>query len=151
MNKDKLQQQLDEMKAKVAEMELELSEPEKFELEYEEEQTYFLTDIGISSFRTGKYSEYLKHGRYRQTKEGAELSLARNKRANLLEALVEQVGRIKEFAVGETNYYITYVSDQWDFGRTAVHYEPEKVYMDEDTAIKVCEILNSGEYSIEKV
>lgn len=46
----RLQKQLDEMKAKVADMEAELNKPKKFELEYEEGEAYL---VGYTSVESG--------------------------------------------------------------------------------------------------
>ena len=150
MNKENLQQQLNEMKTKVAEMEAELNRPKKFELEYEKDKTYLVDLHRVISKCTGTNSEYMYNGRYRQTKEAAELSLARNRRANRLEALVEQVGSLKEFVENEKNYIVfyRYEDNTYATNYSSCIYSPERVYMMEATAIKVCEILNAGEYEL---
>ena len=149
MNRDKLQEQLDEMKTKVAEMEAELNRPKKFELKYEKDHAYLVSTHEIGGHCSGSHKVFLDHGRYRQTKEAAELSLARNRRANRLEALVEQVGSIKEFYEDTKNYTVYYTEcSGWEYDYSTTTLSPEKVYMDETTAKKVCEILNAGEYEL---
>lgn len=148
MNKDKLQQQLEELKAKVAEMEAELKKPKKFKLEYIDGQTFKIEKSCVSHGWSGDSLIALEHGRCRKTEEGAKLSLARNKRANRLEALVEQCGGIKEFSDGDYNYHICSIEGEWEYFATLDTYEPEKVYMTKQTAIKVCKILNAGEYKL---
>ena len=68
-----------------------------------------------------------------------------------LEALVNECGGIKEFRYGDDNYYLNRKHDKWGVIYVEINYSPEKVYMDEDTAVRVCEILNTGEYKIEKI
>jgi hypothetical protein len=93
-------------------------------------------------------SEMIKGGRYRKTKENADYSLQRNKRANLLEALVEDLQG--ELGVGEMVVYFDldekeYRYDNGGFGRQSI----EEIIMKEETAIKICEILNTkGVYEL---
>ncbi len=125
----RLQKQLDEMKAKVADMEAELNKPKKFELEYEEGEAYLVGYTSVESGCVGNSLDYLENGRYRQTKEGAELSLARQKKAARLEALVEQCGSIKEFSDGyDNNYYIYNRENEWHYSSTSCLPSREYLY-----------------------
>ena len=101
-----------------------------------------MTDIGVNY--AGSSEDYIEHSRYRDTKEQAEYSLARNKRANGLEALVM---KLQPDELGG-DWYVYKYEDKWGYG-TAYAYYPERVMMNEETAIKVCEMLSSGEYSLE--
>ena len=149
MNKENLQQQLNEMKTKIAEMEKELNRPKKFELEYEKDKAYLVSTHEAGGDSSGSDKVFLDHGRYRQTKEAAELSIARNRRANRLEALVEQCGTISEFTDEGYDYYVYNDSrNKWYSGCNNDNFSPERVYMDEATAKKVCEILNAREYEL---
>ena len=149
MNRDKLQQQLDEMKVKIAEMELELTECNKFELDYVYDSTYLVGTHKVHIKQAGDHPEHFSDGRYRQTKEAAELSLARNRRANRLEALIEQVGGIKEFVKDTKNYSLHYSEGSgWGHNSFRNVSSPEQVYMNRITAVRVCEILNANEYTL---
>lgn len=122
--------------------------PKKFKWGYNEDATYFIGDYGIVSRCDGNYILGLEHGRYRKTKEVAEQSLARNKRANRLEALAEQLNGLKEWVEGEENWYI-YVNDtKWIIGLSTSCYEPEKVYMTNECALEICRMLTEGEFSL---
>jgi len=101
-----------------------------------------MTDIGTNY--AGSSEDYIEHSRYRDTKEQAEYSLARNKRANGLEALVM---KLQPDELGG-DYYVYFYNDKWDYCHTEIHC-PETVMMNEDTAIKVCEMLSNEEYSLE--
>ena len=126
-------------------------EPEKFEIEFKKNDTYFLAANSVSKSWSGVDKVYLEHGRYRTTQEGAELSLKRNQRANRLEMLVEYLGGLKEFVVGEENWYVGYacLEREWVSHYSEDVYIPERVYMTKEVAIKVCELLNSGAYSLD--
>lgn len=88
-------------------------------------------------------------GLIRNTAESAWVSARRNIRANRLEALAHSIGGAYEFEFGEDNYFI-YVMEDGTFavGDVDVVLEPEKIYMTQDTAEQVCEILNSGRYKL---
>jgi hypothetical protein len=113
---------------------------------YDEGNTYFLGTETISEFNSGKAENSLKQGRYRRTKEAALMDFKRQTRMMRLSALAWEVGECVEnggycvFKLPGGNKYsygfIEFVS-------------PSEVYMTQETATKVCEILNSGEYSLD--
>jgi len=115
------------------------SKPKKFEIQYEAGCTFFINSTGLHGRQYGDDITCLYHGRYRKTKESAELSLARNKRANRLEALVDQLDGMKEFVYGEKNWYIRYSKEKWLINYDATLYHPGKIYMTQKCAIRVCE------------
>ena len=88
-------------------------------------------------------------GLIRTDSESAWVSARRNIRANRLEALAHSIGGAYEFELGENNYYV-YVDRASRFKRAVTQYnlEPEKIYMSQETAAQVCEILNSGTYKL---
>ena len=88
-------------------------------------------------------------GLIRNTAESAWVSARRNIRANRLEALAHSIGGAYEFEFGEDNYYV-FVDRNGSFNTSSssIYLEPEKIYMTEKTAEKVCEILNSGRYKL---
>ena len=77
------------------------------------------------------------------------MSLARNKRANRLEALAEQLGGLKEFDSNECNYYIYLDNNEWIYSDCVYFYYPEVVYMTEKCVIEICRMLNEGEFSLD--
>lgn len=124
----------------------EQKKPKKFEMKYEKSNTCFIDTAHIECH--GVDETLIEYGRYRKTKESAELSFARNQRANRLEALVDQLDGMKEWICGEENFNVYYENNEFTYGNSKYIYEPDKVYMTEDCAIKVCEILNAGEYKL---
>lgn len=126
----------------------EQKKPKKFEIEYEKGVTFCLGETSAMNGCNGDDIKLLKHGRYRKTKESAEISLARNKHANRLEALVDQLDGMKEWICGEENFNVYYENNEFTYGNSKYIYEIDKVYMTEECAIKVCEILNAGEYEL---
>lgn len=99
----------------------------------------------IIAFANGNNEAYLKHGRYRLTKEGAEMSLARNKRANLKEALAEQLGGLKQWVRGEENWYAYMFIGACKIDYDNVFFSEERVYMTKECAVEICRMLNAGE------
>ena len=88
-------------------------------------------------------------GLIRADSESAWVSARRNIRANRLEALAHSIGGAYEFEFGEENYYVVVDEDgTFEACISACYLEPEKIYMTNDTAQQVCEILNSGIYKL---
>ena len=79
---------------------------------------------------------------------GAQLSLKRNRRANRLEMLAEYLGGLKEFDAKKDNWCVCYSPDchEWFCDVISRIYDPEKVYMTEEVARKVVDMLNNREY-----
>ena len=151
MNKATLQQQIADMEVKLAEMKEELNKPKKFEWSYVDNNTFYISTVCTDTAFSGNSKLYIEHGRYRKTKQAAEMSLARNKRANRLEALAEQLGGLKEFLYGEENYNIIFDINygEWEILDNKIIYHPEKVYMIQECAIEICRMLNAGEFSLD--
>ena len=129
--------------------ELRDSEPEKFEFKFMENETFLLCAEHIGSKYSGCDEDSIFFGRYRTTKEGSELSLKRNQRANRLEMLVEYLGGLKEFVKGEENCYVRQYKGDYSVSCDFDIFHPERVYITKDGAYKVCELLKSGAYSLE--
>ena len=149
MNKETLQQQIADMEAKLAEMKEELNKSKKFQCSYDYGNTYFIGSDKVHKNFNGSDNHYIDHGRYRKTQQAAEMSLARNKRANRLEALAEQLGGLKEFDSNECNYYIYLDNNEWIYSDCVYFYYPEVVYMTEKCVIEICRMLNEGEFSLD--
>lgn len=142
-----LKQQVKDMEATIARMEQE--KPKQFEFNYVKCNTYRVYDIYIEDNYNGDSSAGLEHGRYRRTKEVAEHSMARNKRANRLEAVAEQLGGLEEWSTDFCRATIFLADGKWQYNyfiRDSFH--PEKVYMTKDCAIIICHMLNTGEFEL---
>ncbi len=124
------------------------SKPE-FKWDYEKNKTYFVRVDHIDSGYDGTDPNNIMHGRYRKTKQTAEQSLARNNRANRLEALAEQLDGLVEFVYDEKNYYICTSRTEWERGYSTNIICPEVVYMTRECAIEICRMLNEGEFSLD--
>ena len=144
MDKELLKQQIKEAKANLAKMEEELNKPDKWEWNYEELVTYRLSGSDIIQTFSGNSKKYLEHGRYRRTKEQAEHSLLRNKRANRLEALVYE---LQEKVGGK--HYVYEQEGTWTKSTICFNVHPGVVLMKKSTAIKICNMLNNGKFSLE--
>ena len=136
-----MQKELDEMKAK-------LEESKKFEWKYPNGKAIVVNSWCTNIDCNGNDKELLKHGRYRLSKQYAEHSLKRNRVANRLEALVEQIE--PDYVVPEIfdeAWYILY-SNSSKLHRITSDSNCRTlgtIYMSKETATKICELLNSGE------
>jgi hypothetical protein len=124
-------------------------EPEKFEFKFVEKNTYQLFVDSYADKVDGNSKELLYCGVYRKTLEGTRLSVKRNLRANRLEMLVEYLGGLEEFVEGKLNWYIIFKDEEYQPACSSTWCEPEKVYMTQKVMNQVCELLNSGAYSLE--
>jgi hypothetical protein len=124
-------------------------EPEKFEFEFEKDKTYMMHIESYSDKYSGVDEDAILFGRYRKTKKGAEISLKRNQRGNRLEMLVEYLGGLKEFVEGEENWYVYYYEGEYRSTCIETSFDPEKVYMPREVSKTVCDLLNSGAYSLD--
>lgn len=97
-------------------------------------------------------SSYANAGSERNTEKAAKLASERMTKANRLSALAHELEGEKEFTPYGTpgsNYYV-YLhnvkghNETWKIV-TTFSYSPERVFMTKECAIKICEMLNSGE------
>lgn len=119
--------------------------------EYTERDTYYIgANLTTEHYSCDGDNEYpIKYGRLRRTEKAAEIDFKRQTRMMRLSALAWEVGECVEFDVREDNYFVTYINNEWQADAAKDIYDSEKVYMTKDTAIKVCEILNSSEYFLD--
>lgn len=95
--------------------------------------------------------ECIENGTLRLQHGNARLSLDRNKRANRLEALVEQLGYdLKPWGSAGVLYYIYQnYSGKYQIDRTNGELQPEVVYMTEECAFEICQLINDHKFSLE--
>jgi hypothetical protein len=89
---------------------------------------------------------------YVMPEEHYNLCKARDNRGFRLDMLASYLGGLKGFVEGEENWYVGYdfLAEEWDYYSSKSTYFPERTYMtEEEVVIKVCEILNSGAYSLD--
>jgi archaellin len=120
----------------------------EFEFVYDKDSSYYLSTTGVSTSSNGTDPIASYHGRYRKTKEIAEQSLARNKRANRLEALAEQFGGLREFDDQSIMFYIYKQYDKWSVCSLTTTFFPEVVYMTKECAETIADMLNSGKFTL---
>ena len=145
------QQQIDNLKSiiktqqdMVDKLEAEQSEPQDYILKYH--RPYMVGTDYVMSGSGGTSKSYLSCARYRQTKAQAEHTLAREKHTNRLEALVMD---IQGDEIGGDWYIFLDQKNIYQTGRLNDATYPEVIMMKEQTAIKVCELLNNKQYSLE--
>ena len=132
------------MEQELATLKKDVEKEYKFKWQYENSKTFMLYISNIIHACAGNNKLNLEFGNYRKTQENAEKSLLRNKRANRLEALVEQLqGDLK----GDYSIFLDYTLT-WNYGLKTIK-EPGVVTMQQETAIAICKMLNNGEFSLE--
>ena len=147
---EELEKQVAEMKATIELMKVEEAKSKKFEFKYSNECYLVGTSKVIGDGGGGQSPSFLEHGRYRISEKVAKKSLDRNKRANRLESLAEQLGGLKDFEYDAENFYIyTKGGLNWVVSNPISVYEPEKVYTTKECAIEICKLLNEGLFSLD--
>jgi len=150
MTNKEIQAQVEVLKQEINKLEELAKKPKKFEFNFPKGKTYFVGEGQIYAEWGGYNSEYLQHGRYRLTEEGAKLSLERNRKANRLEMLAEYLGGLKEFVSGEENWHLHFDPNTAEYKKESSqrYYDPVKVYMTKEVATQVTDILNREEYEL---
>lgn len=150
MTKEEIEAQIEVLKTELNKLEKLTNKAEKFEFKFPVGNTYTVTFNKVEPHSSGLIPSLLDYGVYRLTEHGAQLSLKRNRRANRLEMLVEHIGGLQGFTGkdGELPRTIeyNYSKDKWAIAYYSNNYDPEKVYMTEEVANKVVDILNNREY-----
>lgn len=148
MTKEEIQAQIEVLKTELNKLEKLANKAEKFEFKFPVGNTYTVTFNEVEPHSSGLIPSLLDYGVYRLTEHGAQLSLRRNRRANRLEMLVEHLGGLEGVKGGELLWtiYYSYSEGKWAIAYYSANYEPEKVYMTEEVANKVVDMLNNGEY-----
>lgn len=123
----------------------------KFQWNYPISNTFLLAAHTIDYNYDGDSFQNIESGRYRLTKEVAEQSLLRNKRANRLEALAEQLGGLVSSEAGPNRYYIIFWQDLAKPQAEDLYtVRPETVYMTEKCVFEICRMINSlGGFSLD--
>lgn len=157
MDKQQLEQNIKNMEAEIAKMKAELNKPEKFEFKYAGESTFIFTGTRIFPSRDAYDNECLDHYRYRISETNAEAEVLRNKQANFIGALFEQID--VDYAEGinwsernQAKYYITYCTNakEWDLCSSFLCATPGVVYASKEVVFQAIRLLNSGQVECPK-
>jgi len=148
---NKLQNQIDEMKVKLSEMEAELAKSEEFKFEYAQDSTYVLLGTTIADGWNGVDQSRIKHGCYRKTAIGATQALKLNMQMNRLHAAAEQLSGLKEFELNRNNYYVYFdeTNRRYMWNNYQEMNQIGTVWMTNTCAKELCELLNSGKLKLE--
>jgi len=141
-----IQEKIKELKEELANLE-ELAS-KQYLIFYPKGECYFVDVFEETGHCQGDIEEYLKHGRYRFTKKGANSALKLQTEMMRLHALAEDLKGSKDFIRGEKNYYL-WKSKSWKYDFCTTLYEPGVVYMTKKCAKKIAHMLNDGAYSLE--
>lgn len=154
MNKEQLQKDIEAMRAKLKSMEEELSKPEEFKWEYGweygKDHQYYISNTGVGCDYNVQIARHLDHGNYRAHERNAIEALQLTKETKLIGAIAEQVKGGSGTTEGLTDYfYISQNVNRYQVSEASINRRILGVqYMDEKTATKVCEILNSGQVKL---
>jgi len=153
MNKEQLELDIKDIKAKLAVMEEELNKSKAFEFKYENTPSYIVINNGVDVNYHGQYKSNLDNGNYRKYKSNAEEALQLTKETKLIGAIAEQVCEDTEKLKWKDNQYNYTIqldsrTNKYSISSWQYYKIPGVQYMDECTAIKVCEILNNGEVKL---
>ena len=155
----KINEQIEKLEKKLAKLKAEANKPNKYEIEYEAGSTFFVGSYNsIIGEITGFSDDGYTSGRYRKTLKFADEHLKTQTEMMRLGALVEAVTiemNMEDWVAdwsddSQLKYYVDcdckgneYYSDcWWTLKTTGV------IYMPEEVAIRVCEILNNKEYEL---
>ena len=158
MNANKINEQIEKLEQELAKLKAEATAPSKYEIEYEEWNTWCVGNYKIIQRHSGTDEDYLNSGRYRSTKKFANEHFKIQNEMMRLGALVEAVtiemnmeDWVADWSDGDqhkchisydnfsTPSYTIYVVFLRDMG---------VIYMPKEVAIRVCEILNNKDYEL---
>ena len=158
MNINKINTQIERLEEELAKLKAETNKPNKYEIEYEDGDTFFISIKTVMGEATGQSNDLLKAGRYRSTEKFTNEHFKIQNEMMRLGALVEAVTiemNMEDWVAdwsddSQLKYYVDcdckgneYYSDcWWTLKTTGV------IYMPEEVAIRVCEILNNKEYEL---
>jgi len=140
------EQRLEELRKQHAELTKEIEELESVKVWEPEGGGYVVNMDGISILEDLP-EEVLQFGIGRKTQSLAIKAHHKMRVFNRLLAYVDEFAPGYEFVMGERNYYVYKGSASFSYGVDDVM-DIGKVYMPKQTAIELCEKLNSGEVAL---
>jgi hypothetical protein len=158
MNINKINEQIERLEEELAKLKAEATAPRQYEIEYECGDAFYIGSYIISEKTTRFIDSCLNTGRYRSTEKFTNEHFKIQNEMMRLGALVEAVTiemNMEDWVAdwsddSQLKYYVDcdckgneYYSDcWWTLKTTGV------IYMPEEVAIRVCEILNNKEYEL---
>ena len=161
MNANKINEQIERLEEELAKLKAETNKPNKYEIEYEDGDTFFISIKTVMGEATGQSNDLLKAGRYRSTEKFTNEHFKIQNEMMRLGALVEAVTiemNMEDWVAdwndeAQVKYCVRYnhkggeyCLDYWCTLKTV-----GVIYMPEEVAIRVCEILNNKEYELSGV
>ena len=154
----KINTQIERLEQELAKLKAEATAPSKYQIEYEAGSTYLIGSYRTIPGNSGQSKGLLKAGRYRKTLKFANEHCKTQTEMMRLGALIEAVTiemNMEDWVAdwsddSQLKYYVDcdckgneYYSDcWWTLKTTGV------IYMPEEVAERVCEILNNKEYEL---
>ena len=158
MNANKINEQIERLEEELAKLKAETNKPNKYEIEYEDGDTFFISIKTVMGEATGQSNDLLKAGRYRSTEkftnEHFKIQNEMMRLGALIEAVTIDLG-LEDWVEDWNNssqpkHHVQYdckgnkyYSDcWWTFKTVGI------IHMPEEVAKRVCEILNNKEYEL---
>jgi len=156
MNINKINTQIERLEQELAKLKAEATAPSKYEIEYEDGDTFCIGIRGTLLETSGTDEDFLNAGRYRSTRKFTNEHLKTQIKMMRLGALIEAVSielgmedwvadwsDEHEYCVRYNHKGGEYCLDYWRTAKTV-----GVIYMPKEVAERVCEILNNKEYKL---
>jgi len=159
MNANKINTQIERLEQELAKLKEEANKPSKYELEYEDGDTFIISNQGVIGEAAGQSNDLLKAGRYRSTEKFAREHLKIQNEMMRLGALIEAVTielDMEDCWVADWNdrhqtkncVRYDYEDNKYVESCFWTHRLAEVIYVPKEVATRVCEILNNKEYEL---
>ena len=154
MDKEQIRMQIEDLKANLKALERELNKPDEFEFNYKELESCLIGMSFIASSEYGLDYKYIDNFRYRQTESNAKADFQLQKELMCIGALAEQIDPdykskvIWGGKIWNCSIYFSIPLNKYLISNSINYRHLGVVYMPEDVAEKVCEILNNKEVEL---
>jgi hypothetical protein len=158
MNANKINEQIERLEEELAKLKAETNKPNKYEIEYEDGDTFFISIKTVMGEATGQSNDLLKAGRYRSTEKFTNEHFKIQNEMMRLGALVEAVtvdlgleDWVADWSDGDQyKCHINYDHEDNTYGLDWCREIRDMgvIHMPKKVAERVCEILNNKEYEL---
>ena len=158
MNINKINTQIEKLEQELTKLKAEATAPSQYEIEYEDGDTFLISNRTVIGEAAGQSNGLLKAGRYRKTLKFANEHFKTQNEMMRLGALIEAVTielGMEDWVADwdnedQTKYFVHYAHedskyylDYWWTAKTS-----GVIHMPKEVAERVCEILNNKEYEL---
>ena len=159
MNANKINEQIERLEEELAKLKAETNKPNKYEIEYEDGDTFFISIKTVMGEATGQSNDLLKAGRYRSTEKFTNEHFKIQNEMMRLGALVEAVTiemNMEDWVAdwndkNQTKGFVSYDHEDNKYVESyflRTNRLAGVIYVSKEVAKRVCEILNNKEYEL---